>query len=116
MRYKSIFSLSLLATLFISSSLVRSQCVTTAETGSCGPYSDSNITEASGSNTYVEQDVWGGVTWSQTLTATSPSSWYVSANIAASTSRVSYPYTYQTFAGEAVSSFTNIVGYLQRNL
>ncbi len=111
MRNKSFFSLSLLATLLIlaSSSLAWSQCVTSTSTGQCGPYSDSQITESNGSNTYVEQDVWGGVTWSQTLTATSPSSWYVSANIASSTSRVSYPYTYQLYDGEALSSFTNIV-------
>ena len=111
MRNKSAFSFILLATLLIlaSSSLARSQCVTSASTGQCGPYSDSQITESNGSNTYVEQNVWGGVTWTQTLTSTSPSSWYVSANIAPSTSRVSFPYTYQLYAGEALSSFTNIV-------
>jgi hypothetical protein len=110
-RNKSSFFLSLLATLFVlaCSSFARGSCVTSASTGTCGPYSDSQITESTGDNTYVDQDVWGGVTWSQTLTATSPSSWYVSANIAASTSRVSFPYTYQLFNGEAVSSFTNIV-------
>jgi hypothetical protein len=111
-RNKSTFTLSLLVTLlfvFASSSLALSQCITSSSTGQCGPYSDSQITESNGSNTYVEQDVWGGVTWSQTLTATSPSSWYVSANIAPSTSQVSYPYTYQLYDGEAVSSFTNIV-------
>ncbi|MGA3335108.1 MAG: hypothetical protein ABSC62_13195 [Terracidiphilus sp.] len=110
MRITRIFSLFVTLTILAWSSLAHSTCTTSVSSGTCGPYSDSSITESNGSNTYVEQDVWGGVTWSQTLTETTPSSWYVSANIAASTSRVSYPYTYQVFNSEAVSSFTNIVG------
>ncbi len=110
MRITRIFSLLVTLTILAWSSLAHSTCTTSTSSGTCGPYSDSSITESNGNNTYVEQDVWGGVTWSQTLTETTPSSWYVSANIAASTSRVSYPYTYQLFNSEAVSSFTNIVG------
>ncbi len=110
MRITRIFSLLVTLTILAWSSLAHSTCTTSTSSGTCGPYSDSSITESNGSNTYVEQDVWGGVTWSQTLTETTPSSWYVSANIAASTSRVSFPYTYQLYNSEAVSSFTNIVG------
>jgi hypothetical protein len=111
MRRKSVLSLSSLATLLIlaSSSLAWSQCVTSSSTGQCGPYSDSQITESNGSNAHVENDEWDDVTWSQTLTASSPSNWYMSADVAPSTSRVSCPYTYQLYNGEVLSSLTNIV-------
>jgi hypothetical protein len=118
-RYKSGFSLSLLVMLFAfaSSSLARSQCVTSSDTGSCpssGAYPESgNLSESNGSNTYVDNDVSGGYGVSpetQTLTATSGSSWSVSADFGSSTHQLAYPYTLQGYAGEAVSSFTNIVG------
>ena len=119
MGRKSVFSLSLLATLLILASgpLALSQCVTSSGTGSCpssGAYAtSSSLTESNGYNTYVDNDVTGGYGVSpvtQTLTATSGSSWYVSADIGTSTHQMSYPYTDQGYAGEAVSSFTNIVG------
>jgi hypothetical protein len=119
MGRKSAFSLSLSATLLIlaTSSLAWSQCVTSSGTGSCpssGAYAvSSSLTESNGYNTYVDNDVTGGYgvsPVSQTLTSTNGSSWYVSADIGTSTHQMSYPYTDQGYAGEAVSSFTNIVG------
>ncbi len=100
-----------------SSSLARSQCVTSSDTGSCpssGAYAQSSsLSESNGYNTYVDNDVTGGYDVSpvdQTLTATNGSSWYVSADIGTSTHQMSYPNTDQNYDGEAVSSFTNIVG------
>ncbi len=118
MRNKAVFSLSLLVTLFISSSLARAtSCVTSSDSGTCpssGAYAaSSSLTESNGYNTYVGNGVTGGYGVSpvtQTLTATSGSSWSVSSDFGSSTHQMAYPETEQNYAGEAVSSFTNIVG------
>ena len=115
---KLVFSLSLLVTLFISSSLARAtSCVTSSDTGQCpssGAYAaSSSITESNGYNTYVDNGVSGGYGVSpttQTLTATSGSSWSVSADFGTSTHQLAYPITLQDYNSETVSSFTNIVG------
>ncbi len=117
MRITRIFSLLVTLTILAWSSLAHSTCTTSVFTGTCpssGAYAkSSNFTESNGYNTYVHNDVSGGYGVSpvtQTLTATSGSSWYVSADFGTSTHQMSYPETEQDYAGEAVSSFTNIVG------
>jgi hypothetical protein len=119
LRSKSIFSFSLLATLimFACSSLAWSSCVTSSDTGQCpasGAYpQSSSFSESNGSNTYVQNGVTGGYGISpetQTLTANSGSSWSVSSDFGTSTHQLAYPETEQNYNGEAVSSFTNIVG------
>ncbi len=117
MRITRIFSLLVTLTILAWSSLAHSTCTTSVFTGTCpssGAYAkSSSFTESTGYNTYVHNDVVGGYGVSpvtQTLTATSGSSWYVSADFGTSTHQMSYPQTEQDYAGEAVSSFTNIVG------
>jgi hypothetical protein len=117
MRITRIFSLLVTLTILALSPFAMGSCVTTVWTGTCptsGAYAkSSNFTESTGYNTYVHNDVIGGYGVSpitQTLTSTSGSSWYVSADMGASTHEMSYPQTEQDYAGEAVSSFTNIVG------
>jgi len=69
-----------------------SVCTTTTANGSCGPYSDSQITDTT-SNTSVGNDVWNPISgWHQTLNVTNPSDWSVTANMpAGNTAVVSYP-------------------------
>jgi hypothetical protein len=85
-------------------------CVTSAAKGSCGPYLDPTITGSDGSNTTVGQDVWNPIAgWSQTLYATSPGSWYVTANMpAGNTAVVSFPNTGETYDSPLLSSFSSI--------
>lgn len=68
-------------------------CVTSTLKGSCGPYRYPAITDSTGQNTYVGQDVWNPIPgWSQTLHAANPGSWFVTASVPASnTAVVSYP-------------------------
>jgi glycosyl hydrolase family 12 len=74
-------------------------CVTSALNGTCGPYSYPGISGSNGSQTNVIQDVWNPIKGaSQTLTASSPGSWSVSANMpAGNTAVVSYPDTQQIY-------------------
>ena len=116
MRITRIFSLLVTLTILAWSSLAHSTCTTTVYTGQCpssGAYaSSSNFTESNGYNTYVDNDVSGGygvTPATQTLTATSGSSWYVSADFGASTHQMSYPMTLQDYNAETVDNFTNIV-------
>lgn len=69
-------------------------CVTSANQGSCGPYTFSNVSANNGSGNVI-QDVWNPVNIKQTLTANSASSWSVSAT-ATGTAVQSYPDTQQT--------------------
>lgn len=68
-------------------------CVTATPKGACGPYRYSAITDSNGQNTFVSQNVWNTIPqWSQTLHATSPGSWYVTANMPdGNTAVVSFP-------------------------
>lgn len=77
----------------------RGMCATSASHGSCGPYRDSAITQSSGHNTYVGQDVWSPIPgWSQTLYAASPGKWFVTARMpAGNTSVVSFPNVSQQY-------------------
>jgi hypothetical protein len=61
----------------------RSQiCTTGATMGSCGPYSYPQITGTTDDGPTVGQDVWNPISgWQQTLHATDPGSWYVTASL-----------------------------------
>lgn len=85
-------------------------CVTSAAKGSCGPYLYPAITGSDGSNTTVGQDVWNPISgWSQTLYATNPGNWYVTANMPAdNTAVVSFPNTGETYNSPALTSFSSL--------
>ena len=83
-------------------------CVTSAQKGHCqfGPYA--SITGAS-TDPYVDQNVWNPISgWQQTLHATDPAHWYVTANMpAGNTAVVSYPNTGVDY-NKALSGFSSI--------
>jgi hypothetical protein len=90
-------------------------CVTTSISGDCGPYDYSAISGSNGYSTYVAQDMWNPISGAfQTLTATGPGTWKVSANMPASnTAVVSYPDTQQIYTTsnntpEPLSNFSSI--------
>ena len=92
-RNKSVFTLSLLATLLIlaSSSPAWSQCVTSTPSGKCGPYSDSSLSATY--KTITQNDVWKPPSsWSQTLSTTNPGDWYITANFPADRSGAIHTY------------------------
>jgi hypothetical protein len=68
-------------------------CITSTVKGGCGPYRYPAITHSDGKNTYVAQDVWNPIPgWSQTLHATDPGDWYVTADMPAGNGAVvSFP-------------------------
>ena len=72
-----------------------------------GPYP--SITGAS-TNPYVDQNVWNPISgWQQTLHATDPGHWYVTANMSAgNTAVVSFPNTGFSF-NKALSGFSSII-------
>jgi hypothetical protein len=84
-------------------------CVTSAQMGHCPFGLYSGITGAS-TDPYVDQNVWGPIPgWHQTLHATSPGRWYVTANMSAgNTGVVSFPNT-GFFYNKALSGFSSIV-------
>jgi hypothetical protein len=84
-------------------------CVTSAQMGHCPFGPDSGITGAT-SDPYVDQNVWSPISgWQQTLYATSPGQWYVTANMqAGNTAVVSFPNT-GFFYNESLSSFSSII-------
>jgi hypothetical protein len=85
-------------------------CVTSAAKGSCGPYSDSAVSQTAGTVTTVGQDVWNAISgWQQTLHATSPSNWYTTANMPkGNTAVVSFPNVGTTYSEPALSSFSSV--------
>jgi hypothetical protein len=84
-------------------------CVTSAQMGHCpfGPYP--GITGAN-TDPYVDQNVWNPIPgWRQTLHATDPGHWYVTANMpGGNTAVVSFPNTGFSF-NKALSGFSSIV-------
>ncbi len=84
-------------------------CVTSAQMGHCpfGPYQE--ITGAS-TDPYVDQNVWNPISgWHQTLHATDPGHWYVTANMpSGNTAVVSFPNTGFSF-NKPLSGFSSIV-------
>src|SRR5579872_538925 len=83
-------------------------CVTSAQSGRCQFGAYASITGAS-SDPYVDQNVWSPISgWRQTLHATDPGHWYVTANMAAgNTAVVSYPNT-GVDLNKALSGFSSI--------
>ena len=86
-----------------------SACTTSAAKGSCGPY-DTSLIQGNPSQVTVGQDVWSPVPgWQQTLAASSPGSWQVTANMpAGNTAVVSFPNTGANYNSPALSSFPAI--------
>ncbi len=82
-----------------SSSGLGTPCVTSSDSGSCGPYDYAGISGGGGNQASVIQDVWNPVKGaSQKLTAYNPGNWSVSADMPASnTAVVSYPDTQETY-------------------
>lgn len=93
-------------------------CVTSAAKGSCGPYLYPAITGSDGSNTTVGQDVWNPISgWSQTLHATNPGNWYVTANLpAGNTAVVSFPNTGENYNSNLLSGFSSIDSSFSENM
>jgi hypothetical protein len=90
-------------------------CVTANVHSDCGPYSDPAISGSNGYSTYVSQDMWNPISGAaQTMTATGPGSWKVTADMPASnTAVVSYPDTQQIYTTsnntpEPLSNFSSI--------
>lgn len=81
-----------------SSSGLGPPCVTSSNSGSCGPYDYAGIS-GGGNQASVIQDVWNPIKGaSQKLTAYNPGNWSVSADMPASnTAVVSYPDTQETY-------------------
>jgi hypothetical protein len=90
--------------------------------GQCGPYDYPANTASNGYNTYVGQDVWSPIPgWSQTLHATNPGNWYVTANMpAGNTAVVSYPSNGQGSSGNGtaprISSYSSLTSAFAENM
>jgi hypothetical protein len=70
-----------------------SVCQTSSATGTCGPYTDSQITASGTYPIITENDVWSPpATWSQTLYSTNPGDWYVVANFPTDSSGAIHTY------------------------
>lgn len=94
-------------------------CVTSAAKGDCGPYRDPAITQSDGQNTIVGQNVWNPIPgWSQTLHATGPGDWYVTANMpAGNTAVVSFPNTGQEYYyTNTLAGFRSIYSSFSENM
>jgi hypothetical protein len=89
-----------------------STCTTSAEMGSCGPYTYAQITGTTDEGPTVGQDVWNPISgWQQTLHATSPGNWYVTANMpAGNTAVVSMPGSTANF-GQVTNAPTPLSHY-----
>ena len=68
-------------------------CTTNAAKGTCGPYDYPQMPGTTDAGPTVGQDVWNPIPgWQQTLTATTPGNWHVTANMpAGNTAVVSMP-------------------------
>lgn len=94
-------------------------CVTSAAKGGCGPYLYPAITHSDGQNTFVGQDVWNPIPgFSQTLHATGPGNWYVTANMpAGNTAVVSFPNTgQQYYYTNTLAGFSSIYSSFTENM
>jgi len=81
-------------------------CTTSAAKGSCGPYTDPQI-QGTSSEPTVNNDVWNPISgWQQTLSASGPGSWSVTASMpAGNTAVVSYPSSGSNYNEKPLSSF-----------
>jgi hypothetical protein len=84
-------------------------CTTSAAKGSCGPYAYPQI-QGNPSEITVGQDVWNPISgWQQTLTATNPGNWQVTANMPdKNTAVISFPNTGANYNSPQLSSFPAI--------
>jgi hypothetical protein len=84
-------------------------CTTSAAKGSCGPYTYPQI-QGNPSEITVGQDVWNPISgWQQTLTATNPGNWQVTANMPnKNTAVISFPNTGANYNSPQLSSFPAI--------
>ena len=84
-------------------------CVTTAAKGNCGPYTYPQI-QGNPSEITVGQNVWSPISgWQQTLTATNPGNWQVTANMPdENTAVISFPNTGANYNSPQLSSFPAI--------
>ncbi len=55
-------------------------CTTSKANGNCGPYTYAGNTNSNGYNTYVSNNCWADPSCKQTVTATDPGNWSVSAS------------------------------------
>jgi hypothetical protein len=92
-----------------AASALTSDCTTSAAMGDCGPYDYPQIT--SPEEPTVGQDVWNPIAgWQQTLYATDPGDWHVTANMpAGNTAVVSFPNTGADYDEKPLSSFGSVV-------
>ena len=93
--------------------IVGEATTSSAALGVLGPYLYPPITSSSGSNTFVNNNVWNGSAapgWSQTVEAISPGRWQVTANISTASGGavVSYPDTQQLYAERPLATWTGI--------
>ena len=105
-----------------SSSGLGTPCVTSSNSGSCGPYNYAGISGGGGNQASVIQDVWNPIKGaSQKLTAYNPGNWSVSADMPASnTAVVSYPDTQETYTTTSdtpnpLSDFSSITSSFAEN-
>jgi hypothetical protein len=115
-----------------SSSGSGTACVTSDLSGSCGPYSDADITDADGSNTYVANNMWGcgsvqpgqsgaycGI---QTVTSYAPGDWSVTSDQkAGNTGVLTYPDVGQVFTLSSdtdppISAFSSVTSSFAENM
>ena len=84
-------------------------CTTSAARGNCGPYTYPQI-QGNPSEITVGQNVWSPISgWQQTLTATNPGNWQVTANMPdENTAVISFPNTGANYNSPQLSSFPAI--------
>src|SRR5206468_3949933 len=96
-----------------------SVCVTSEPKGRCGPYLYPANTGSDGSNTIIDQNVSNPISgWHQTLHATDPGNWYVTANMpAGNTAVVSFANTWQQSlpSPNALTDFSSIYSSFSEN-
>jgi hypothetical protein len=98
-------------------------CSTSAAQGKCGPYDSYRDITGTASSTYIGNNVWNPVHgWQQTLPATNPGNWQVTANMpAGNTAVASYPsvganYGQSNNVSTPLSSFSMIGSWFTENM
>lgn len=94
-------------------------CVTSALKGACGPYPPYKpITPTNGQVITVGQNVWSPISgWHQTLYATTPGDWHVTANMpTGNTAVVSFPNVGVSYSAPSLTSFSSIYSSFTENM
>jgi hypothetical protein len=94
-------------------------CVTSAVKGTCGPYTYPGITNSTGNNTIIGQNVWNPISgWAQTLYSTNPGQWHVIAKMpAGNTAVVSFPNVGQEYYYKnTLADFSSIYSSFTENM